>query len=181
MLAEALAPHGGIVIWRAFVYANEKPDDRAKQAYDEFVPLDGKFRDNVLVQSRTARSTSSRANRFIRCSARCRRRRRCSNSRSRRNTGFATHLVYLGRCTRKRSRRHVRARQGSTVAKVIDGSLYATAPKGWLTGMAGVANIGSDRNWRGSHFDQANWYVFGRLAWNPSHRRGARSRKTGCA
>ncbi len=50
MLADALAPHGGIVMWRAFVYANEKPDDRAKQAYSEFVPLDGKFRDNVLVQ-----------------------------------------------------------------------------------------------------------------------------------
>ena len=78
--------------------------------------------------------------------------------------GFATHLVYLGRCSKKRCDADTwRKGKGSTVAKVIDGELHGYTP----TGMAGVANIGSDRNWSGSHFDQANWYAFGRLAWDP--------------
>ena len=67
--------------------------------------------------------------------------------------------------------------KGSTVAKVIDGALHGYKH----TGMAGVANIGADRNWTGSHFDQANWYAFGRLAWDPHAVRRAPSRKSGCA
>ena len=76
VLADALAPHGGIVMWRAFVYSSEVPDDRAKQAYNEFKPLDGAFRANVHgAGEERRRSTSSRASRSTRCSARCRRRR----------------------------------------------------------------------------------------------------------
>jgi alpha-glucuronidase len=93
--------------------------------------------------------------------------------------GFATHLVYLAPLFEETLRSDTYARgQGSTVAKVIDGELFggATASKAVgsgppfahsLTGIAGVANVGSDRNWTGSHFDQANWYAFGRLAWDP--------------
>ena len=79
--------------------------------------------------------------------------------------GFATHLAYLGAAVRRGARRgHAREGQGSTVAKVIDGELHGYK----ITGMAGVANIGADRNWTGSIFDQANWYAFGRLAWDPT-------------
>jgi alpha-glucuronidase len=78
--------------------------------------------------------------------------------------GFATHLAYLGPLYEETLQSDTWAKgRGSTVAKVIDGSLQAYK----FTGMAGVANIGTDRNWSGSHFDQANWYVFGRRAWNP--------------
>ena len=81
--------------------------------------------------------------------------------------GFATHLAYLGPLYEEVLRADTYARgEGSTVAKVIDGSLHGYAH----TGIAGVANIGTDRNWSGSHFDQANWYAFGRLAWNPDAR-----------
>jgi alpha-glucuronidase len=79
--------------------------------------------------------------------------------------GFATHLVYLAPLFEEVLRSDTYARgKGSTVARVIDGSLFGHSQ----TGIAGVANIGSDRNWTGSHFDQANWYAFGRLAWDPS-------------
>jgi len=81
--------------------------------------------------------------------------------------GFATHLVYLGPLFEETLRSDTYAKgKGSTVAQVIDGSLFGQTPR--TTGIAGVANIGSDRNWTGSHFDQANWYAFGRLAWDPS-------------
>jgi alpha-glucuronidase len=79
--------------------------------------------------------------------------------------GFATHLAYLGPLYEEVLRADTHAQgQGSTVAKVVDGSLHGYR----RTGIAGVANIGTDRNWSGSHFDQANWYAFGRLAWNPA-------------
>ena len=75
MLADAVAPHGGVVMWRAFVYNADVDPDRVKRAYAEFVPLDGRSATTSSCRSRTGRSTSSRASRFIRCSARCRRRR----------------------------------------------------------------------------------------------------------
>ena len=83
--------------------------------------------------------------------------------------GFATHFVYLGALFQETLQADTMVRgQGSTVARVIDGSLYDDVhDEHRLTGMAGVANIGSDRNWCGSVFNQANWYAFGRLAWNP--------------
>ena len=87
--------------------------------------------------------------------------------------GFATHLAYLGADVGGGAATPTPSPgPGSTVARVIDGSLHGHA----LTGMAGVANIGTDRNWSGSHFDQANWYAFGRLAWDPDAV-GARDRR----
>jgi alpha-glucuronidase len=171
MLADALAPHGGIVMWRAFVYANEKPDDRAKQAYSEFVPLDGKFRDNVLVQIKNGPVDFQPREPFHPLFGAMPKTPQVLEFQiTKEYLGFSTHLVYLGPLYEEVLAADTFARgKGSTVAKVIDGSLYDDKPsKSRLTGMAGVANIGTDRNWSGSDFDQANWYVFGRLAWNPS-------------
>ena len=165
MFADALAPHRGMVIWRAFVYSNEVPDDRVKQAYSEFVPLDGKFRDNVILQVKNgpldfqprepfhplfgAMPHSSVGMEF---------------QITKEYLGFATHLVYLGTLFEEALRSDTYAKgKGSTVAKVVDGSLFNYKH----TAVAGVSNIGSDRNWTGSQFDQANWYAFGRLAWDP--------------
>lgn len=165
-LAEALAPHGGTVMWRAFVYSHEEPDDRAKQAYTEFVPYDGKFRDNVLVQVKNGPVDFQPREPFHPLlGAMPRTPLMLELQITKEYLGFATHLVYLGPMYEEVLAADTHARgTGSTVRKVIDGTLEGHA----LTGMAGVANIGADRNWSGSHFDQANWYVYGRLAWNPS-------------
>ena len=166
LLADALAPHGGIVMWRAFVYSDAQPADRATQAYSEFVPLDGAFADNVLLQVKNgpidfqprepfhplfgAMPTTPLVMEF---------------QVTKEYLGFATHLVYLGPLYEEVLASDTFARgAGSTVASILQG-----APGGAARGgMAGVANIGADRNWTGSHFDQANWYAFGRFAWNPS-------------
>jgi alpha-glucuronidase len=170
MMADAVKPHGGKVIWRAFVYSHETPDDRAKQAYTEFVPLDGKFRDNVMVQVKNGAIDFQPREPFHPLfGAMPKTPLMMEFQITKEYLGFATHLAYLGPMYEEtlRADTHVRGK-GSTVAKVVDGSLHGgTLPKDALTGMAGVANIGSDRNWSGSHFDQANWYVYGRLAWNP--------------
>jgi alpha-glucuronidase len=165
MLADAVKPFGGIVIWRAFVYSHEQPDDRAKQAYDEFVPLDGKFRDNVLVQVKNGAIDFQPREPFHPLFGAMPKTPLAMEFQiTKEYLGFATHLVYLGSFYEEVLRADTyRPRQGATVAKVIDGSLHKYAH----TAMAGVANIGTDRNWSGSHFDQANWYAFGRLAWNP--------------
>ncbi|HEY5810321.1 MAG TPA: alpha-glucuronidase family glycosyl hydrolase, partial [Povalibacter sp.] len=166
MLADALAPHGGIVIWRAFVYSHEQPDDRAKQAYSEFVPLDGKFRDNVLVQVKNGAIDFQPREPFHPLfGAMPKTPLMMEFQITKEYLGFATHLVYLAPMWQETLAADTyRKGKGSTVAKVIDGTLHQYAH----TGMAGVANIGTDRNWSGSQFDQANWYAFGRLAWNPS-------------
>jgi alpha-glucuronidase len=165
MLAEALAPHGGIVMWRAFVYQNRPGADRVRQAYDEFVPLDGKFSPNVLLQVKNGPIDFQPREPFhplfgamphtpVMLEVQL----------TKEYLGFATHLVYLGTLIEEVLRSDTYARgKGSTVARLIDGSLFGTR----ITGMAGVANTGSDRNWSGSQFDQANWYAFGRLAWDP--------------
>ncbi len=165
MLADALAPHGGTVMWRAFVYSHEEPDDRAKQAYAEFVPLDGKFRDNVLLQVKNGAIDFQPREPFHPLfGAMPATPLMMEFQITKEYLGFATHLVYLGPLYEEALKADTHARgKGSTVARVIDGSLDGHA----LSGMAGVANIGADRNWSGSHFDQANWYVYGRLAWNP--------------
>jgi len=170
MLAAAVAPHGGIVMWRAFVYSHEQPDDRAKQAYSEFVPLDGKFADNVIVQVKNGAIDFQPREPFHPLfGAMPRTPLMMEFQITKEYLGFATHLVYQGALYEETLESDTMARgKGSTVARVIDGSLPGDTPaKGRLTGMAGVANIGSDRNWSGSQFDQANWYAFGRLAWNP--------------
>lgn len=165
MLADALEPHGGIVIWRAFVYSHEQPDDRAKQAYDEFVPLDGKFRNNVLVQVKNGAIDFQPREPFHPLFGAMPKTPLAMEFQiTKEYLGFATHLVYLGAFWEEVLRSDTyRPRKGSTVAKIIDGSAHNYAH----TAIAGVANTGTDRNWSGSHFDQANWYAFGRLAWNP--------------
>jgi alpha-glucuronidase len=166
MLADAVAPHGGIIMWRAFVYSQDEPKDRAKQAYSEFVPLDGQFRDNVVVQVKNGAIDFQPREPFHPLfGAMPHTPLMLEVQITKEYLGFATHLAYLGPLFEETLRSDTYARgKDSTVARVIDGSLFGYSN----TGMAGVSNIGSDRNWTGSHFDQANWYAFGRLAWNPS-------------
>jgi alpha-glucuronidase len=165
MLAAAVLPHGGIVMWRAFVYDDGVPQDRAKQAYDQFKPLDGSFADNVIVQVKNgAIDFQPREPFHPLLGAMPDTPLMLEFQVTKEYLGFSTHLVYLGSLFEEtlQSDTFVQG-SGSTVAKVVDGSLQQQS----LTGMAGVANIGTDRSWSGSHFDQANWYAFGRLAWNP--------------
>ncbi len=166
MLADAVAPHGGIIMWRAFVYSNEQPDDRAKQAYSEFVPLDGKFRDNVLLQVKNGAIDFQPREPFHPLfGAMPKTPLMLEVQITKEYLGFATHLVYLAPLFAETLSADTLVKgKGSTVTKVIDGSLHGYKH----TGIAGVANTGRDRNWSGSQFDQANWYAFGRLAWNPS-------------
>jgi alpha-glucuronidase len=165
MLAEALEPHGGIVMWRAFVYSNETPTDRARQAYDEFVPLDGKFADNVIVQVKNGPVDFQPREPFHPLfGAMPKTPLMMEFQITKEYLGFATHLAYLAPLYEEVLDADTQvAGKGSTVAKIVDGDLTGYKH----TGMAGVANIGSDRNWSGSQFDQANWYAFGRLAWDP--------------
>jgi alpha-glucuronidase len=165
MLAEAVTPHGGVVMWRAFVYSNDVPVDRVKQAYDEFTPLDGRFRDNVLVQVKNGPLDFQPREPFHPLfGAMPKTALALELQITKEYLGEDTHLVYLGSLFQEVLRSDTWARgKGSTVARVIDGSLDHHAH----TAIAGVANIGSDRNWCGSHFNQANWYAFGRLAWDP--------------
>ena len=166
MLADALAPHGGVVMWRAFVYSQANPEDRAKQAYDAFKPLDGQFHKNVLVQVKNGPVDFQPREPFHPLfGAMPKTPLMMEVEITKEYLGFATHLVYLGPLFEEALSADTLAHgQGSTVAKVIDGSLEGHV----LSGMAGDANIGTDRNWCGSDFNQANWYVFGRLTWDPS-------------
>ena len=165
MLGEAVGRHGGVVMWRAFVYSHEQPEDRIKQAYNEFVPFDGKFRDNVLVQVKNGPLDFQPREPFHPLfGAMPKTPLMMEFQITKEYLGFATHLVYQGPLYEEALQADTwRNGRGTTVAKVVDGRAHGHK----LTGMAGVANVGSDRNWSGSHFDQANWYAFGRLAWNP--------------
>jgi alpha-glucuronidase len=165
MLADAVGPHGGIVMWRAFVYSHEQPDDRAKQGYSEFKPFDGQFRDNVIVQVKNGAIDFQPREPFHPLfGAMPKTNLGMEFQITKEYLGFATHLVYLGPLYEETLKSDTYAHgAGSTVAKVVDGTLDHRP----LTLMAGVSNIGRDRNWSGSQFDQANWYVFGRLAWDP--------------
>lgn len=165
MLAALLAPHGGILMWRAFVYSPRLSQDRAMQAFSEFQPLDGRFVENALLQVKNGPIDFQPREPFHPLFGRMPHTATMMEVQiTKEYLGFATHLVYLGPLFEEtlRSDTYVHG-QGSTVARVLDGSLFGTRP----TGMSGVANIGSDRNWTGSHFDQANWYAFGRMAWDP--------------
>jgi alpha-glucuronidase len=172
ILAAALKPHGGAVMWRAFVYAHDKPEDRAKQAYSEFQPLDGKFADNVIVQVKNGPIDFQPREPFHPLfGAMPRTPLMMEVQITKEYMGFATHLVYLGTMWQEVLRSDTyRPRKGTTVADVL-------MRPGGLTGMAGVANIGTDRNWSGSQFDQANWYAFGRMAWDPDARADAVARE----
>ena len=166
MLAEAVAPHGGVVMWRAFVYSNEVPVDRVRQAYEEFQPLDGSFDDNVLVQVKNGPLDFQPREPFHPLfGAMPRTPLMMEFQITQEYLGFATHWVYLGPLFEEVLDADTHAQgAGSTVARVLDGSLHQYT----RTGIAGVANTGTDRNWTGSHFAQANWYAFGRLAWDHS-------------
>ncbi len=164
MLADALAPHNGIVMWRAFVYSHEAPDDRFKQAYNEFEPLDGKFRENVMVQVKNGPIDFQPREPFHPLfGAMPKTPLMMEFQLTQEYLGFSTHLVYEAPLFKEVLNADTYAKgKGSYVSKVIDGSLNNHS----LSGMAGVANIGDDRNWCGHPFAQANWFAFGRLAWN---------------
>ena len=165
MLADAVAPYNGIVMWRAFVYSEDDPDDRAKQAYSEFVPFDGKFHDNVLVQVKNGAIDFQPREPFHPIfGAMPETPLMMEFQITQEYLGFSSHLVFLPKLFEETLESDTYAKgENSTVAKVIDGTLSTKK----LTGMAGVANIGNERNWTGHPFGQANWYGFGRLAWNP--------------
>lgn len=149
MLADALKPFGGIVMWRSFVYgAKHKGEDRVKQAVSEFKPHDGEFRDNVILQSKNGpldfQPREPYAPIFDQMTA------------TNQMAELQITQEYLGH-----------SKQLVFLAPMWEEFFSFVSPKK-LKGIAGVANIGLDTNWCGHHFAQANWYAFGRLAWNPA-------------
>ena len=164
MLAEALKPYDGIVMWRAFVYKADGKADRFKAAYEEFTPLDGKFDKKVIVQVKNGPIDFQPREPFSPLFGNMPKTPLSMEFQiTQEYTGFATHWVYEAPIFKEclESDTYVKGK-GSTVAKVIDGSLQGYE----LTAIAGVANTGSDRNWTGNPMAQANWYAFGRLAWD---------------
>jgi alpha-glucuronidase len=165
MLAAAVAPHNGVVIWRAFIYDAKPGYDRAAAAYDNLQPFDGQFAGNVLLQVKNGPIDFQPREPFHPLFGAMPKTQLMPEFQiTQEYLGFSNHLVFLAQMWREVFDSDTYARgAGSTVSKVVDGSLYAQR----LTGIAGVANTGSDRNWTGHQFGQANWYAFGRLAWNP--------------
>ncbi|MEN9570200.1 MAG: hypothetical protein RL172_1431 [Bacteroidota bacterium] len=164
MLANAVAPYNGIVIWRAFVYSTANADDRHKQAFTDFVPLDGQFNKNVLLQVKNGAIDFMPREPFHPLfGAMPATPVMMEFQLTQEYLGQATHWVFLAPLFKEVLDSDTYAKgKGSTVAKVIDGSLYQHT----LNGIAGVANIGNDLNWCGHPMAQANWYALGRLAWN---------------
>src|SRR6185295_13917894 len=165
MLAAALAPHGGIVMWRAFVYDAKPGYDRAAAAYDNLQPFDGQFAPNVLLQVKNGPIDFQPREPFHPLFGAMPRTQVMPELQiTQEYLGFSNHLVFLAQMWREflDSDTHAKG-PGSTVTKVVDGTLYRQR----LTGIAGVANTGTSRNWTGYDMLQANWYAFGRLAWNP--------------
>lgn len=163
VLAEAVEPHGGVVIWRAFVYSPEQ-EDRFREAYDEFVPLDGDFNDNVILQVKNGPIDFQLREPFS----------PLFGAMENTNTmlelqitqeyfGFSYHLAYQGTLFEEALDSDTYAKgEGSTVGDVISGDVFDYEH----TGMAGVLNIGNYRNWTGHPFVQSSWYAYGRLAWD---------------
>ena len=163
MLADALQPFGGIVMWRAFVYSANN-EDRAKQAYDEFMPLDGKFRDNVIIQVKNGPIDFQAREPFSPLFGAMKKTSVMPEFQvTQEYLGHAVYLVFLStmweECLQSDT---YQQGKGSTVARCTDGSIYPQKN----TAIAGVSNVGLDTNWCGNHFAQANWYAYGRLAWN---------------
>jgi alpha-glucuronidase len=155
MLADAVAPHGGIVLWRAFVYSNDTPEDRFKQAYNDFKPLDGQFRKNVLVQVKNGPIDFQPREPFHPLfGAMPQTPLMMEYQLTQEYLGFATHLVYLAPLFKEVLNENTHENNNNTTVAST------------LSGMAGVSNIGSDINWTGHPFGQANWYTLGRLAWD---------------
>ena len=156
MLAEALAPYGGIVMWRAFVYSPTSPD-RANQAVEEFLPLDGKFADNVIVQIKNGPVDFQPREPFRPLFGKLKDTKMMAELQiTQEYLGFSNHLAYLGtlweECLQSDT---YRDGPGTPVSKTV-------------SAIAGVANTGQDPNFCGYLFAQANWYAFGRLAWDPT-------------
>ena len=147
MLADALKPYGGIVMWRAFVYS-PTDSDRAKQAYLEFMPLDGQFHDNVIVQIKNGPIDFQPREPYSPLFTAMKQTPMMVEFQiTQEYLGFSNHLAYLAPLWEE---------------------FFGEVRPDRLKAVAGVANIGTDVNWCGHHFAQANWYAFGRLAWNPS-------------
>jgi alpha-glucuronidase len=164
MFAAALKSRG-IVLWRAFVYSNTSPPDRIKQAYEEFKPLDGKFSAGVLVQVKNGPLDFQPREPFHPLfGAMPQTPLALELQVTKEYLGEDTHLAYLGPLYEEVLKADTKVKSaGASVARVIDGTLHQYA----VTAISGVANIGNDTNWTGSHMNQANWYVFGRMAWDP--------------
>ncbi|WP_337040991.1 alpha-glucuronidase family glycosyl hydrolase [Emticicia sp. 17c] len=164
MLAEAMRPYSGIVIWRAFVYNADPKGDRFKEAYEQFKPLDGTFDPKVIVQVKNGPIDFMPREPFHPMfGAFPKTTLGMEFQITQEYLGQSTHLTYLAPMFKECLDTDTYAKgKGSTVAKVIDGSLDSHQN----SLMAGVANTGSDINWTGHPFNQANWYAFGRLAWN---------------
>ena len=164
LIADVIKPYGGVVMWRAFVYANDPKLDRATAAYKEFVPLDGNFRDNVVVQVKNGAIDFMPREPFSPLFAAMPKTSLMLELQiTKEYLGQQTHLVYLGPMFEETLKADTYARgPGSTIARITDGSLDHHV----TSGVAGVANIGNDADWSGSIFNQANWYVFGRMAWD---------------
>ena len=147
MLAEALAPHKGIVMWRSFVYGNHKGEDRVKQAITEFEELDGKFAKNVILQSKNGPLDFQPREPYAPIFDRMKQTPMWAELQiTQEYLGQSLHLVYLAPMWKE---------------------FFSFVNPKQLRGIAGVANTGDDKNWCGHPFSQANWYAFGRLAWNP--------------
>ncbi len=161
MLAAALEPHHGIVFWRAFVYDMKPGYDRAGAAYENLKPFDGKFARNVLLQVKNGPIDFQPREPFHPLFGGMSQTPVMPELQiTQEYLGFSNHFVFLASMWREfLDSDTYAAGRGSTVAKVVE--------RQRLTGIAGVANTGSDRNWTGHHMLQANWYAFGRLAWNP--------------
>ena len=165
MLADALAPYDGIVMWRAFVYS-PKSADRANQAVEEFEPLDGQFRDNVLVQIKNGPVDFQPREPFSPLFGKMSKTALMPEFQiTQEYLGFSNHLVYLVPLFKECLDSDTYCSgKGSTVAAITTGSVYPEAYKS--TAIAGVANIGRDKNWCGHEFAQSSWYGFGRMAWD---------------
>jgi alpha-glucuronidase len=163
MIADALKPFEGIVMWRAFVYG-ASDEDRAKQAYSEFMPLDGQFRDNVIIQVKNGPIDFQPREPFSPLFGAMKKTSLMPELQiTQEYLGHSVHLVFLASMWEEFLQSETyQEGAGSTVARCTDGSIFPQK----YTAIAGVANIGLDTNWCGHHFAQANWYAFGRLAWN---------------
>lgn len=165
MLADALSPFGGMLMWRAFVY-NPSDEDRAKQAYSEFMPMDGQFRDNVIIQVKNGPIDFQPREPFSPLFGAMKKTSVMPELQiTQEYLGQSVHLVFLATMWEEFLKSDTyQEGKGSTVARCTDGSLFPQKH----TAIAGVSNIGSDVNWCGHPFAQSNWYAFGRLAWNNS-------------
>jgi alpha-glucuronidase len=163
VLADALAPHGGNVIWRAFIYDEDVDPDRAKRAYIEFTALDGQFRPNVAIQVKNGAIDFQPREPFHPLFGALKTPVIAEIQATQEYLGQARHLVYLGTMWQEFLEADTHAKgPGSTVGKAIEGGIHPYH----ITGIVSVVNPGLDTNWCGHHFSQSNWYASGRLAWN---------------